>query len=140
MNTFDNIVSFNRTSPNPQAPRDWWYSDLLEHTHDSVIIWELGGKGVIYWNRAAEMLYGYLREEVRGHITHELLRTEIQGSVGELEDAISRYGIWAGELKHTTRAGRRVLVQSRIVLLPRVDERWLVAEFNRDIGDAPLST
>jgi two-component system, chemotaxis family, CheB/CheR fusion protein len=135
MTDSDKIVHFGRSTMAPGAPSpDWWHSDLLEHTHDAVIVWELGGKGIIYWNRAAEMLYGYLREEVRGRITHELLKTEISGRMEELEDAIARYGIWAGELRHMTRTGRRVTVETRIVLLPQVDDRWIVAEFNREIS------
>lgn len=131
--TTDKVVPFGRTLTETGASADWWYSDLLEHTHDAVIVWELGGKGILYWNRAAEMLYGYLREEVHGRITHDLLRTEVERGLAGLEEAIARHGIWAGELRHRTRAGRRIRVQSRLVLLPRVDERWLVAEFNREI-------
>jgi PAS domain S-box-containing protein len=136
MDPSDKIIPFGRPPLAPAAaPADWWHTELLEHTHDAIIVWELGGKGIIYWNRAAEMLYGYLREEVHGRITHELLKTEISGNLEELENAIARYGSWAGELRHVTRAGRRIIVQTRIILLPRVDDRWLVAEFNRDITD-----
>jgi PAS domain S-box-containing protein len=139
MNPSDKIVRFEALSQIVQRtmPVDWWYTELLEHTHDAVIVWELGGKGIIYWNRAAEMLYGWLREEVHGRITHDLLQTELTVSLDELESGIVRYGSWAGELHHATRTGRRITVQTRIVLLPRVDDRWLVAEFNRDITDLP---
>ena len=102
-------------------------------TLDAIIVWELGGGGIIYWNRAAEMLYGWLREEVHGRVTHDILQTEFSGSVDSLEDAIARFGSWTGELRHVTRTGDRVIVQSRIVLLPKVDQRWVVAEINRDI-------
>jgi PAS domain S-box-containing protein len=112
---------------------EWWYSQLLEHTHDAVIVWEIGGKGILYWNRAAEHLYGYRCDEVQGRITHELLQTEIQSGLSGLETAITRNGIWEGELRHKRRDGWRVTVKTRLVLLPRVDNRWLVAEFNREI-------
>jgi PAS domain S-box-containing protein len=135
MNTSDRVVPFARAVSSPKDEW-WWHSDLLEHTHDAVIVWEMGGRGVIFWNRAAEMLYGYPREEAHGRITHELLRTELMGDIAELEGAIARHGLWSGELRHTTRSGRRILVQARLVLLPRLDDRWLVAEFNREIGDA----
>ena len=112
---------------------DWWYSQLLEHTHDAVIVWEIGGSGILYWNRAAEQLYGYRCEEVQGSITHELLKTEVQSGLSGLELAITRHGIWEGELRHKRRDGSRVAVKTRLVLLPRVDDRWLVAEFNCEI-------
>ena len=77
-----------------------------------------------------------IREEVRGRITHELLQTELtSGTTDELESAILRCGTWVGELRHTTREGKRIHVETRIVLLPAVEDRWIVAEFNRDITD-----
>lgn len=135
MNPTDNILQFERSPGSRRPPSDWWHTELLEHTHDAVIVWELGGKGITYWNRAAEMIYGWLREEVYGRVTHDLLQTELAGNIEDLESAIARYGSWAGELRHVTRTGRRITVQSRIVLLPRVDDRWIVAEFNRDVTD-----
>jgi PAS domain S-box-containing protein len=133
----ENIVPFDRrqTRTSNQRP-EWWHTELLEHTHDAVIVWELGDKGIIYWNRSAEMLYGWRREEVSGRITHELLQTELTaGHTDDLESALVRYGTWVGGLQHTTRTGKRIRVQTRIVLLPSADDRYIVAEFNRDLTD-----
>jgi PAS domain S-box-containing protein len=115
------------------APSEWWYSDLLEYTHDAIIVWALGGEGIVYFNRAAEQLYGYSRDEVYGEVTHQLLNTQLTSDISELETSIARYGIWVGELTHTARDGRLVQVKARMILLPRVDDRWLVAEINREI-------
>ena len=80
------------------------------------------------------MLYGWRREEARGRITHDLLQTELKtGNTDDLENAILSSGTWVGELLHTTRTGQRIHVETRIVLLPSVDDRWIVAEFNREI-------
>lgn len=117
-----------------REPVQWPQNELLEHTHDAVIVWELGGEGIIYWNRAAEMLYGWRREEVRGRTTHDLLQTELTtGSTDDLENAIISSSTWVGELQHTTRMGKRIHVETRIVLLPTADDRWIVAEFNREV-------
>ena len=131
----ENILPFDRTHARTSSePVKWWHTELLEHTHDAVIVWELGGKGIIYWNRSAEILYGWRREETRGRITHELLQTELTtGNPDDLENAIARSGTWVGELQHTTRTGKRIHVETRIVLLPSVDDREIVAEFNREI-------
>jgi PAS domain S-box-containing protein len=120
------------TSANPTVS-EWWYSDLLEYTHDAIVVWALGGEGIVYWNAAAEQLYGYSRDEVYGAITHQLLNTQLSTGISELETSIARYGIWVGELTHSTRDGRRIRVKARLILLPRTDERWLVAEINREI-------
>lgn len=138
----ESIVAFDRrqTRVSRESP-EWWHTELLEHTHDAVIVWELGAKGIIYWNRAAEMLYGWRREEAHGCVTHDLLQTELAaGTTDDLESALVRHGTWVGDLRHTTRTGKRVRVQTRIVMLPSVDDRWLVAEFNRDITDLVASS
>jgi PAS domain S-box-containing protein len=112
---------------------EWWYSELLEYMHDAIIVWELGGKGIVYMNRAAEQLYGYSREEAFGQITHDLLNTRLSCDISELEAAIAEQGNWVGELHHTTRHDHEVTVLSRLTLLPRVDDRWLVCEINREL-------
>src|SRR6478752_2146773 len=113
-----------------------WYSELLEYTHDAIIIWAMGGEGIRFWNRAAELLYGYRSQEVIGLITHDLLKTRLPIDVSELERAIARDGTWIGELQHTTRDGQEIRVESRLVLLPNLEDEWLVAEINREVQDS----
>jgi|GEM_PF-151455 len=112
-----------------------WYSHLLEYTNDVIIIWEMGGGGILYWNRAAEQLYGYSRSEAVGQMTHVLLNTRLTGGVGELEAKLARFGVWVGELRHTTREGRELQVEGRLALLSQHNGRWIVLEVNRDITD-----
>lgn len=112
-----------------------WPSEILEFTHDAIIIWEMDGAGIVYWNRAAEALYGYTREQAHGQVTHELLETELAGGVGELESRLAKYGIWVGELAHTRSDGRRVEVEGRLSLMSQEHGRWLVLEVNRDVTD-----
>jgi PAS domain S-box-containing protein len=108
---------------------------ILEFTHDAIIIWEMEGRGILYWNRAAEVLYGFPREEAIGKVTHELLRTELSGGVGELESKLARYGVWIGELRHMRSDGEPVEVEARLSLMARERGTWLVLEVNRDITD-----
>ena len=113
----------------------WSQMDLLEFTHDAIIIWEMSGAGIQYWNRAAEQLYGFSREEAHGRTTHTLLQTRLTEGVNQLEAKLARYGIWVGELRHTARDGRAVLVEGRLALLAQQGGKWLVLEVNRDITD-----
>src|SRR5262245_48943380 len=119
----------------PRAP-SWSenYSEVLEHLQEAVIVWGMGGKGIIFWNKAAEQLYGYARDEVYGKVTHDLLKTRLTTDTAELESSIVRDGKWIGELHHTARDGRQVVVDARLVLLPRDSGQRLVAEINRDIS------
>src|SRR4029453_11114912 len=50
-------------------------ADLLEQTHDAIIVWNFPGT-IVYWNRGAQHLYGFAKEEAIGRLTHDLLRTE----------------------------------------------------------------
>lgn len=115
----------------------WLSPDLLEFTHDAVIIWEMDGAGILYWNSAAERLYGYSRLEAQGRVTHDLLGTCLSAGGGgsELEARLARYGVWVGELNHRTCDGRIVQVDARLALLSQRSGRWLVLEVNRDITD-----
>lgn len=111
-------------------------TSLLEFTQDAVIIWEMNGRGITYWNPAAEVLYGFRREEARGQSTHSLLHTHVRGSgVRSMEADLARYGVWVGELAHTTKSGDVVHVEARLSVLSQADGRWLVLEVNRDVTD-----
>ena len=108
---------------------------LLSYTQDAIIIWEMNGRGVLFWNNAAEELYGYSAEEARGRITHELLQTELRGGVSSLESSLARFGVWVGELRHKARDGKEVVVEGRLAVLSQTGGGWLVMEVNRDIRD-----
>jgi PAS domain S-box-containing protein len=116
-----------------------WDTELLEYTHDAIIIWEMEGGGVLYWNRAAEQLYGYPRTEALGQVTHQLLKTQLSGGVSHLESTLARFGVWVGELRHRTREGRTVVVDARLAVLAQHSGRWLVLEVNRDLTDAKIA-
>ncbi len=118
-----------------EAEPKWWNTRLLEYTNDAIIIWEMQGRGILYWNRAAEQLYGYSRSVAQGQTTHDLLKTELAGGVSLLESSLAKYGVWIGELTHTTSSGHRVQVEGRLALMSQHNERWLVLEVNRDITD-----
>jgi len=116
-----------------------WDTELLEYTHDAIVIWEMDGGGILFWNRAAEQLYGYQRSEALGRVTHELLKTQLTGGVGHLEQTLARFGVWVGELRHRTRTGREVVVDARLAVLAQQSGRWLVLEVNRDLTDARIA-
>jgi PAS domain S-box-containing protein len=86
-------------------------TELLEFTHDAIIIWEMDGAGILYWNRAAEQLYGYTREQAYGQTTHTLLKTQLSGGIQDLETKIALWGVGgraeARDARRPTRASRR---------------------------------
>jgi len=85
---------------------------LLELTHDAVFVRNLDGV-IAYWNRGAEELYGWNRDEAVGKIKHELLQTKFPAPLDEIMRVFLTTGRWEGELDHTKRDGTHVSVASR---------------------------
>ncbi|HET9888592.1 MAG TPA: PAS domain S-box protein [bacterium] len=109
-------------------------ADLLEQTHDAIFIFELGGP-VTYWNKGAEQLYGYTRSEAVGKLASELLQTKHPRGVQSIFESLRGNPYWAGELEHRSKEGRRILVESRLQLIPQTGSPGFVLESNRDITD-----
>ncbi len=74
------------------------------------------------------------RAEASGRMSHTLLQTDCFGGVGAFVCVLEREDYWEGRLHHTTRDGRRIIVESRMVLI-RQAERPFVLETNRDITE-----
>jgi len=108
-------------------------ADLLDQSHDAIFTWKIGG-GIVYWSKGAERLYEYTAEEAIGRVSHELLRTRSPIALQEVESQIAREGSWYGELTHTTRHGRTVVVESRHVRVEYSGEIYAL-ETNRDVTE-----
>lgn len=110
-------------------------ADLLELTHDAIFVRSLAGK-ILYWNRGAEALYGWRKEEARGQISHILLQSEFPQPLTEIEKEALEKGQWEGELTHRRRDGATLIISSRWSL--RTDplgKPLSFLEINRDITE-----
>jgi PAS domain S-box-containing protein len=110
-------------------------ASLLNLTHDTVFVRDM--KDIItYWNRGAEELYGWTREEAVGKVSHQLTQTIFPAPLEEINAELLRTGRWDGELHHTKRDGTQVIVASRWSL--QRDKQGLPAatlETNNDITE-----
>jgi PAS domain S-box-containing protein len=109
-------------------------ADILEQTHDAILGWEFGGV-IVYWNQGAELLYGWSKEEATGCVGDELLKTERQLSLEELESTLRREGRWEGLVVHHTRDGRRLEIETREILTRYGGGPDVVLETNRDVTE-----
>jgi PAS domain S-box-containing protein len=108
-------------------------AELLELTQDAIFVRNLGSS-ILYWNRAAERLYGWQKDEARGKVCYELLQTKFPKPLAEIETDVFGKGAWEGELVHRRRDGTPVVVSSRWAL--RSDPAGnpiAILESNRDI-------
>jgi PAS domain S-box-containing protein len=109
-------------------------ADLLDQSHDAIFALQTGGRGIVYWSHGAERLYGYTAAEAEGRRTHELLQTRAPIPIEDIDAQIVQGGSWYGELTHTTRDGRDIVVESRIVRVSYNGETFAL-ETNRDITE-----
>ena len=108
---------------------------LIELAHDAILIRDSVSR-VIFWNKGAEELYGWPSQEALGRISHTLLRTRFPCSRAEVDASLEEHGRWEGELTHTCRDGRIVIVESRQMLVCDVQgHRTAILEINRDITE-----
>jgi PAS domain S-box-containing protein len=110
-------------------------TSLLDVARDAIIVRALDGT-IQYWNRGAEEIYGWSKEEAVGKATHILLTTEFLRPTDEIQADLIREGVWEGELTHQTRESKRITVASRWVL--KRDEFGApstILEINNDITE-----
>jgi PAS domain S-box-containing protein len=101
----------------------------LELANESVMTRTVDGI-INFWNRSAERLYGWRKEEAIGRVSHSLLQTQFPKPLEEIDSELLRTGRWHGKLVHTTRDGARVVVESDWILEPE-RETGPVVEINR---------
>jgi PAS domain S-box-containing protein len=108
-------------------------AELIELTHDAIFVRGLRSE-ILFWNEAAERLYGWKKEEVRGRTTHELLETRFPKPLVEIEAEIAEKGYWEGEVTHQRRDGSAIVVSSRWALRrDRNGKPVSILESNSDI-------
>jgi PAS domain S-box-containing protein len=108
---------------------------LLDLTHDTIFVRDMNDV-ITYWNRGAEVLYGWPREQAVGKACHQLMQTSFPGPIEAIPAELLDAGRWEGELTHTKRDGTQVVVASPWSL--QRDERGRpveIMETNTDITD-----
>ncbi len=110
-------------------------ANLIELAHDTIIVRDMDNR-IVFWNHGAEETYGWTKDQAIGQVTHEFLQTLFTASREQVDATLIEQGQWEGELVHSTRDGRRIVVASRQVL--ERDERnqpRAILEINRDITE-----
>jgi PAS domain S-box-containing protein len=107
-------------------------AEMLDVASEPIFAWDMD-RGIVFWNKAAAETYGYTREEARGRVSHELLATEAPDGMARMRSDLERDGHWSGELVHTTRDGRKIVMECRMVMLSTSAGERLALEACRDI-------
>ncbi|MBS9477004.1 PAS domain-containing sensor histidine kinase [Ancylobacter radicis] len=108
-------------------------AELLNITNDAIYLSDSTDQ-VIYWNRGAEVLYGWSFDEAQGRDAHQLLKTRFPQSRGAVERSLAATGAWEGEVIQSTRDGREVTALSRWLRRDDIGQRGgRTLESNTDI-------
>jgi PAS domain S-box-containing protein len=119
------FAAFVRADVSERAER---LANLLTLSHEPMFAWRLGGS-IEFWN--AGELYGFVPDEAVGRVSHSLLQTKFPIELTELHSRLRNERYWSGELRHTCKDGREVIVDSRMQLL----RDGTVLEANRDVTE-----
>ncbi len=65
-----------------------------------------------HWSAGAERLYGWTAAEAVGQNLHALLRTRFPVPLPAIEGQLRAEGFWKGDLEHTTKDGRLLIVSA----------------------------
>jgi PAS domain S-box-containing protein len=84
---------------------------LIDLSPDAIMVRALDGT-ISFWSDGAEKLYGYTKQEALGQVSHSLLDTKFPNPLNEINSQIKSTGQWKGELRHKTKDGKELVVES----------------------------
>jgi PAS domain S-box-containing protein len=109
--------------------------EMLDLASDAIIIRDMDDR-ILYWNQGAERLYGWTKAEVVGQYIHTFLETVFPTPLETVLAEFFQHGSWEGELHHTTRDRRHIIVASRWTLQRDGEGKPCAQlEINNDISD-----
>lgn len=87
-------------------------AQLLGAVGEAVVALDVDG-GVVYWNRAAEEMYGWTSEEAMGRRLREMVVPEdLRGRAEEIMAGVRAGSTWRGEFKVKRKDGTRFTVEA----------------------------
>lgn len=109
-------------------------ASLLDRARDAIMVQDREHR-ISYWNKSAERLYGWTKEEIAGRSVEELLYRETSVFRKALK-AVLTTGEWVGELHQIDRQGRELVIEARWTLLRGGEDKpSSILSINTDITE-----
>ena len=89
---------------------------LLDKAQDAILVRDLEDH-ILFWNKGAEEIYGWTKEEATGQDARELLYGENLSHLKQAHQLLLEKGEWAGEMRQVTKRGEEITVESRWTLV-----------------------
>ncbi|NJN12094.1 MAG: response regulator [Richelia sp. RM2_1_2] len=95
---------------------------LLDVATDAIFVRDLDNK-ILYWNKAAECLYGCHKTQAIGKKTAELWQEKKISVIQSALNTLIKNGSWEGELHQITKLAKEIIVESRWTLLKEFENK-----------------
>ncbi|RKY59858.1 MAG: hypothetical protein DRP96_06475 [Candidatus Neomarinimicrobiota bacterium] len=117
-----------------------YQAGLLRHVSDAIIASDKNGF-IQMWNAAAEKIYGWKADELKGKIFHDVLQPEYRYcSREEVMTKLKTEGVWSGEIVHHRKDGQPISMTSTIsVLKDAAGNQTGLVSVNHDITTQKLA-
>ncbi|MBI4028150.1 MAG: response regulator [Verrucomicrobia bacterium] len=89
---------------------------LLDQAAEAMSLRDMDER-ILYWNKGAETLYGWTKEEVIGKSAAEFFCKTPMTELAEANHKLIEQGRWSGELRAVAKDGRQMTVESRWTLM-----------------------
>jgi PAS domain S-box-containing protein len=90
-------------------------ASLLDKTRDAIMVRDLEGH-VLFWNKGAELMYGWTAREAVGRRTIDFLHGSPE-TFRTINDQTLERGEWTGEVQNLTATGDEITVEARWTLI-----------------------
>jgi len=88
-------------------------AQLLDKARDAILAHDMDGR-IVYWNKSAERLTGWSKDEILGKWAHDCLYDpEEQDKLQQCHETMMEEGEWTGELRMHTKDDEERIVESR---------------------------
>src|SRR6185436_16231162 len=88
-------------------------AELLDKAHDAIVVRDLQNR-IVFWNKSAEKLYGWSRDDVIGKDMDQCLHSpEDMEPLREVLRFVLAHGEWSGELRQVSKSKESLIVESR---------------------------
>jgi len=108
---------------------------LLNLDPNYIFIHDLNGK-INFWGQGAVRGYGWTQDEALSTISYTLLKTQFPIPITKINEEVLNKGKWVGELVHTTKDDKQLIVMSCWLLRKQENgESKEIIEINKDITE-----
>jgi PAS domain S-box-containing protein len=97
------------------------HSTLLDNARDAIVVHDLDGR-ITFWNKGAERIYGWTRQESLGRRLDDILYVDPK-KFHESHAITLEKGEWAGDHRHISKDNRELIMETRFSLMREKDGR-----------------